>query len=213
MTMLKNILLGLAALFAGVTCLAADLTPMSPEDTQKAIHEIISVCAEIKSLQADFTQERSNSMLSETLISKGKMYYQEGRLRWEYTSPAAFLFVSDGANTVLKSGDGIQKIDASSNRIYKRIAGMIRGSLTGEALSGTDDFRVKMFSDEGKHVAELVPLKRNLRQMYKSVRMHFDKDLKVVQVDLIENNGQTVIHICNAQYNKEINPEYFSVPQ
>jgi len=72
---------------------------------------------------------------------------------------------------------------------------------------------VKMFSDEGKHVAELVPLKRNLRQMYKSVRMHFDKDLKVVQVDLIENNGQTVIHICNAQYNKEINPEYFSVPQ
>ncbi len=191
--MLKNILLGLAALFAGVTCLAADLTPMSPEDTQKAIHEIISACAEIKSLQADFTQERSNSMLSETLISKGKMYYQEGRLRWEYTSPAAFLFVSDGANTVLKSGDGIQKIDASSNRIYKRIAGMIRGSLTGEALSG--------------------PLKRNLRQMYKSVRMHFDKDLKVVQVDLIENNGQTVIHICNAQYNKEINPEYFSVPQ
>ncbi len=180
MTMLKNILLGLAALFAGVTCLAADLTPMSPEDTQKAIHEIISACAEIKSLQADFTQERSNSMLSETLISKGKMYYQEGRLRWEYTSPAAFLFVSDGANTVLKSGDGIQKIDASSNRIYKRIAGMIRGSLTGEALSG---------------------------------RMHFDKDLKVVQVDLIENNGQTVIHICNAQYNKEINPEYFSVPQ
>ncbi len=140
MTMLKNILLGLAALFAGVTCLAADLTPMSPEDTQKAIHEIISACAEIKSLQADFTQERSNSMLSETLISKGKMYYQEGRLRWEYTSPAAFLFVSDGANTVLKSGDGIQKIDASSNRIYKRIAGMIRGSLTGEALSGTDDF-------------------------------------------------------------------------
>lgn len=90
---------------------------------------------------------------------------------------------------------------------------MIRGSLTGEALSGTDDFRVKMFSDEGKHVAELVPLKRNLRQMYKSVRMHFDKDLKVVQVDLIENNGQTVIRICNAQYNKEINPEYFSVPQ
>ncbi|MDD7454785.1 MAG: outer membrane lipoprotein carrier protein LolA [Bacteroidales bacterium] len=211
--MLKNILLALAALFAGVTCLAADLTPMSPEDTQKATQEIISACAEIKSLKADFTQERSNSMLSETMISKGKMYYQEGKLRWEYTSPAAFLFVSDGANTVLKSGDGIQKIDASSNRIYKRIAGMIRDSLTGEALAGTDDFKVKMFSDEGKYVAELAPQKRDLRQMYKSVRMHFDKDLKVVQVDLIENNGQTVIHICNAQYNNGINPEYFSVSQ
>jgi outer membrane lipoprotein carrier protein len=227
MNMLKNILPALAALFVGVASWAADiaplepsaslatsdLTPMGTEDSQKALAEIISACTEIKSLKADFTQERSSTMLSETMVSQGKMYYQDGMLRWEYTSPNAFLFISDGSNTILKSSEGTQKVDASSNRLYKRIAGMIRGSLTGEALSGSGDFKVSMFSDDGLYVAELMPQKRDLRQMYKSVRMHFDKDLKVVQVDLVESSGQTVIHILNAKYNTEIDPQYFTLSQ
>ena len=224
MNMLKNILPALAALFVGAACWASDLnpsathdtsdlTPMGTEDSQKALEEIISACTEIKSLQADFTQERSSTMLSETVVSQGRMYYQDGMLRWEYTSPNAFLFISDGSNTILKSSEGTQKVDASSNRLYKRIAGMIRGSLTGEALSGSGDFKVSMFSDDGLYVAQLVPQKRDLRQMYKSVRMHFDKDLKVVQVDLVESSGQTVIHILNAQYNTEIDPQYFTLSQ
>lgn len=40
--------------------------------------------------------------------------------------------------------------------------------------------------------------------MFKTVRLHFGKDLKVSEVDLVDNSGETVISILNAEYNKTV---------
>ncbi|MBW1692877.1 MAG: outer membrane lipoprotein carrier protein LolA [Deltaproteobacteria bacterium] len=54
-------------------------------DTLEGIQE---KAGEIKSVRADFIQEKHLKILSKPLISKGTFYYQATQsLRWEYTSP------------------------------------------------------------------------------------------------------------------------------
>ena len=50
-----------------------------------------------------------------------------------------------------------------------------------------------------------------MRQMFKTVRLHFGKDLKVNEVDLVDNSGVTVITIRNAVYNKTVDAKVFVV--
>ena len=67
------------------------------------------------------------------------------------------------------------------------------------------------YFDGGCYVAELEPLKKEMRQMFKTVRLHFGKDLKVREVDLVDNSGETVISILNAEYNKTVDAKVFVV--
>lgn len=208
--MMKKILLSFAASFAALICWAGEPVQMGAEDSQKALDEIVAASSSLKSLQTDFTQEVESSMLEEKAISAGKMYYQDGKLRWEYTSPNSFMIIYDGSNIIVRNDEGVQRISSSANRQYKGIADMIKGSLTGAALSNSSAFSVSMFTEDGNYLAKLIPLKRELKQMYSAIWMHFDKDMKVRQVDLMDSAGKTVIYLTNSQYDKDLDPEYFT---
>ena len=84
-------------------------------------------------------------------------------------------------------------------------------SITGQGLSGGEDFKVRMFLDGGCYSAELEPLKKEMKQMFKTVRLHFGKDLKVNEVDLVDNSGETVVTIRNAVYNETVDAKVFVV--
>jgi outer membrane lipoprotein-sorting protein len=64
---------------------------------------------EIKSVTANFIQEKHLKILSKPLISKGIFYYQSPQsLRWEYTSPfRSILLIHDGnIKRYIKGNDG-----------------------------------------------------------------------------------------------------------
>ena len=193
----------LAALFLGLSLAgsvsAQDLKVLSEPDAQKAAAAINSANAGVKSLQADFMQVKEMAIVKEKMVSSGKMYFQDGSLRWEYLKPSKSVFVTD-------------KDQMKSNRMFRSMAGLMAGSLTGINLNDPS-FKVTMYSPGKGYVAELVPLKREMKQMFTKIRLLFGADNRVRQVELEESQGRTVITLSNVKYNVSLDPGLFKAAE
>jgi len=193
----------LAAFFLGLSLAgsvsAQDLKVLSEPDAQKAAAAINSANAGVKSLQADFMQVKEMAIVKEKMVSSGKMYFQDGSLRWEYVKPSKSVFVTD-------------KDQMKSNRMFRSMAGLMAGSLTGINLNDPS-FKVTMYSPGKGYVAELVPLKREMKQMFTKIRLFFGADNRVRQVELEESQGRTVITLSNVKYNVSLDPGLFKAAE
>ncbi len=193
----------LAAFFLGLSLAgsvsAQDLKVLSEPDAQKAVAAINSANAGVKSLQADFMQVKEMAIVKEKMVSSGKMYFQDGSLRWEYVKPSKSVFVTD-------------KDQMKSNRMFRSMAGLMAGSLTGINLNDPS-FKVTMYSPGKGYVAELVPLKREMKQMFTKIRLFFGADNRVRQVELEESQGRTVITLSNVKYNVSLDPGLFKAAE
>lgn len=178
---------------------AQDLKVLSEPDAQKAAAAINSANAGVKSLQADFMQVKEMAIVKEKMVSSGKMYFQDGSLRWEYLKPSKSVFVTD-------------KDQMKSNRMFRSMAGLMAGSLTGINLNDPS-FKVTMYSPGKGYVAELVPLKREMKQMFTKIRLLFGADNRVRQVELEESQGRTVITLSNVKYNVSLDPGLFKAAE
>lgn len=178
---------------------AQDLKALSEPDAQKAAAAINSANAGVKSLQADFMQVKEMAIVKEKMVSSGKMYYQDGSLRWEYLKPSKSVYVTD-------------KDQMKSNRMFRSMAGLMAGSLTGINLNDPS-FKVTMYSPGKGYVAELVPLKREMKQMFTKIRLLFGADNRVRQVELEESQGRTVITLSNVKYNVSLDPGLFKAAE
>ena len=193
----------LAALFLGLSLAgsvsAQDLKVLSEPDAQKAAAAINSANAGVKSLQADFMQVKEMAIVKEKMVFSGKMYFQDGSLRWEYLKPSKSVFVTD-------------KDQMKSNRMFRSMAGLMAGSVTGINLNDPS-FKVTMYSPGKGYVAELVPLKREMKQMFTKIRLLFGADNRVRQVELEESQGRTVITLSNVKYNVSLDPGLFKAAE
>lgn len=193
----------LAALLIGLSLAgsvsAQDMKVLSEPDAQKAAAAINSANAGVKSLQADFMQVKEMAIVKEKMVSSGKMYFQDGSLRWEYLKPSKSVFVTD-------------KDQMKSNRMFRSMAGLMAGSLTGINLNDPS-FKVTMYSPGKGYVAELVPLKREMKQMFTKIRLFFGADNRVRQVELEESQGRTVITLSNVKYNVSLDPGLFKAAE
>ena len=196
MDILAALLLGLS--LAGSVS-AQDLKVLSEPDAQKAAAAINSANAGVKSLQADFMQVKEMAIVKEKMVSSGKMYFQDGSLRWEYVKPSKSVFVTD-------------KDQMKSNRMFRSMAGLMAGSVTGINLNDPS-FKVTMYSPGKGYVAELVPLKREMKQMFTKIRLLFGADNRVRQVELEESQGRTVITLSNVKYNVSLDPGLFKAAE
>ena len=178
---------------------AQDLKVLSEPDAQKAAAAINSANSGVKSLQADFMQVKEMAIVKEKMVSSGKMYFQDGSLRWEYVKPSKSVFVTD-------------KDQMKSNRMFRSMAGLMAGSVTGINLNDPS-FKVTMFSPGKGYVAELVPLKREMKQMFTKIRLLFGADNRVRQVELVESQGRTVITLSNVKYNVSLDPGLFKAAE
>ena len=193
----------LAAFFLGLSLAgsvsAQDLKVLSEPDAQKAAAAINSANAGVKSLQADFMQVKEMAIVKEKMVSSGKMYFQDGSLRWEYLKPSKSVFVTD-------------KDQMKSNKMFRSMAGLMAGSVTGINLNDPS-FKVTMYSPGKGYVAELVPLKREMKQMFTKIRLFFGADNRVRQVELEESQGRTVITLSNVKYNVSLDPGLFKATE
>ena len=196
MAILAALLLGLS--LAGSVS-AQDLKVLSEPDAQKAAAAINSANAGVKSLQADFMQVKEMAIVKEKMVSSGKMYFQDGSLRWEYVKPSKSVFVTD-------------KDQMKSNKMFRSMAGLMAGSVTGINLNDPS-FKVTMYSPGKGYVAELVPLKREMKQMFTKIRLLFGADNRVRQVELEESQGRTVITLSNVKYNVSLDPGLFKAAE
>ena len=176
--------------------------------------KINQVAAQMKSMQCDFVQTKHLKMLNDQMVSKGKMFYQQSdKLRWEYTSPYRYTFVINGSKVQLKNNNRNDVIDVNKNKIFKEITRIMMNSVVGKSLLDDKDFISNITSNNTEWIAKLKPVRKDLKQMFKEIYLHFNQKASMVsKVILIEKNGdKTIIELKDIRTNVPINANVFVV--
>ena len=176
--------------------------------------EIQQAAAAVKTMQCDFVQTKHLKLLNDKMVSRGRMYYQQSdRLRWEYTSPYTYTFILNGQKVLLKNSRRNDVIDVRQNKVFREIAQIMMNSVVGKCLSDEKDFRTTIRTTPTEWVATLEPQRKDMRQMFQQIILHFSRQQKMVsEVELIEKKGdRTIIELKNVKTNAPIAPALFAV--
>lgn len=206
---MRKILLALSLLYGMVCTVDAQTT-----NEAKARQQINAVASTLKSLQCDFVQTKHLKMLSDKMVSRGKMYYQRSdRLRWEYTSPYAYVFILNRDKVFLKNKTRYDVIDVNQNKVFKEIARIMMNSVVGNCLSDEKNFKTVITATHTEWIATLLPLRKDMKQMFAKIILHFNRQKPMVStVELIEKNGDiTIIELKNIRSNEPIPATTFTV--
>lgn len=177
------------------------------------ISKVDKAASTMQSLQCEFTQTKTMKMLSKQMVSNGMMYFRRSnKLRWEFTAPNAFTFVMNGDKVSMKSSKSTQQIDVKRNKIFRQITDIIINCITGEGLKNSSYFDLEMYEGKEGYYARLYPKKKELKQMYKAVELHFTPDLTTVSmVRMEEKSGDiTLIKMNNTKINTTIDEKMFA---
>ena len=196
-----------------VSCCVLNISAQGVNE-QKAIQEISRAAAAIKTMQCDFVQTKTLKMLGDKMVSKGKMYCrQPDQLRWEYVTPYTYTFILNNNKVLLKKGKRSDVIDVNQNMMFKEIARIMMNSVLGKSLTDKKDFKVSVSGNPQQYTATLVPVKKDMKQMFTKILLYYDVKAQMVKkVGLYEKNGDnTVIELVNIKKNTQINASVFSV--
>lgn len=176
--------------------------------------QINAVAAKLHTMQCDFVQTKHLRMLNDKMVSRGRMYYvQPNKLRWEYTTPYTYTFVLNNSQVMMSRGKKNQVIDVNQSKVFKEITRIMMNSVVGKCLTDGNDFKTSIAGTQTEWIATLVPLKKNMKQMFQTIKIHFNKQRSMVSVvELHEKNGdRTVIELKNVRTNQNINGNLFTI--
>lgn len=203
----------LFSLLCSVASMAAGLTP---QKQQEVISRINKATSGLKSMNCTFIQIKYLSLLSDKMVSEGKMYYkQPNKLRWEYTSPYQYLFIFNGTKVYVGNKSRKDVIDTQSNKVFKEVARIMMSTVTGTALSNTADFSIDVDNTNTSWKVTLVPKKKEMKKMFNKIELSFMKsNLMIEEINIYEkNNDRTNIKLKNISINGTVNESLFAIPK
>ncbi len=187
-------------------------TRLNADQQKQIIEKIDKTAAKMKAMQCDFSQEKSMKLLSKKMISAGVMYFKHpDKLRWQYTTPYDYTFIMNGDKVQLKSTKSTQNINVQNNKMFKQITNIILNTVTGGNLKSNADFTVELYQDGKSYFARLYPKKKELKQIYKQIEIHFNPELTMVSsVKMEEKTGDvTTVTLKNVKTNIAIDETKF----
>jgi outer membrane lipoprotein-sorting protein len=187
---------------------------INPFPTPLFLTQFASASAKTTDISADFKQEKTLSLLSEKLISKGKFYFKkENLVRMEYTSPYQYLMIINGGKIIVKDGQKTNSMSSgSSNTMFQQLNQLMMDCMRGTVFDNKN-FSVRLFEDADTYLAEMTPVSSQMSSLFKKVNVVIKKNTFLVnQVQMFEPSGDnTLISYFNQKINTSLPDVLFSV--
>lgn len=211
----KIFLLGFAVLFP-FWCVAqkTDFKPVQKAEIQTYMTKMGKASAAVTSLQCSFTQKKEIAVLSESVVSKGKlMYKKDSKLRWEYTTPYFYLFALNGDKVYLKNDKSTKQFDTKTNALFKEISVLLVNSISGTGMIDSKKFDAVFYENASRLKVKLTPKSKAIKSILSTIELYFDKaDYMVHSLEMTEATGDaTSIIFTDEKLNQAIADEKFIV--
>lgn len=207
----------IATIFCMLLCaLSVMAAPLTAQQKQDVIGRINKAASGLKSMSCSFTQTKYLSLLSDRMVSKGKMNYkQPNKLRWEYTIPYQYLFIFNGTKVYVGNKSRKDVIDTNTNKVFKEVARIMMSTVTGTALSNSSDFSIDVADGNTLWQITLVPKRKEMKKMFSKIVLLFNKsNLMIAEINIYENNNdRTNIKLKNIKTNGVVNETLFAIPK
>lgn len=166
---------------------------------------------EIRTVRADFVQEKHLEILQKPLISRGVFYFRApDDLRWEYTEPIrSILLVHDGkTERWIEGDDGLVKDAAAGLPAMQMMLGEISGWLQGR-FEENPDFKATL--EPGRQIV-LTPKSAALADIIQRIVLQLsDAPGLLDSVTVYESDASyTLFRFQNAVLNADLDDAVFS---
>ena len=181
-----------------------------------AIGEICKASERISTVHADFIQTKRMKMLSDAMVSKGKMWCtQPNFLRWEYQSPQTSLFILNNGKVLLSKGKHDRVVSINRSKMFRQMTRLMMPDGLGKCLTDEKDFRVTVESENTQHILTLFPQSKELKQLFTRLVLYYNRKQSVVtKVEMYEKRGDSsVIELTNIKTNQNIDESVYSINQ
>ena len=185
----------------------------SVKDTSSLKAKIENMSKTLLAIEADFTQEKNLSILSEKIVSKGHFVFKKDNLlRWEYITPSKYLIVINKDKILIKDEKKTTKYDMNSNKVFKEINDIMLSCVQGTIFKSAK-FKTIYFENEKFYKLEMQPLIKSMKDTFKKINLYFDKSVSsVVKIEMIEvNTDDTTIEFFNKKLNGQISETLFYI--
>lgn len=196
-------------LLLGSSLFAQEYTKISDPKACKAALE--KQHKETKSIQADFTETASSSLLSTPQKGSGKMWYKkENKIRWEKNKPDSQVILINGKEVKLQE-KGKEVSSASSKMVVKKIQQLMVQMMTGEFLN-EKDFKITYYENKSNYKLILVPKSDKMKRYVAEISLIFAKEeLLLKELTMKQNDTDKLVYsFSNMQQNGTINDSKFT---
>jgi len=209
--MKKIWILLLALCFTGIVSAQSGDVEVTGDSRKTLVSDIEKAHQQLKSLSAQFTQEKTSSLFTDKVIQKGKLYYKAPKqLRWEYTSPKAMSVIFSNGKVLLKTDKGTVN---NPNKMLTEMGSLIINTINGSFLKDNSDFKATYYknSKTGKIIVKLVPINKRIKAYYSKMTIQLDaKSHLAEKVAMHEVNGDvTTIIFSERKANATISDTLF----
>lgn len=185
--------------------LSAQTDPESAQQLEgaardKAIAAILKANDLQTTLQFRFVMTRHSALLTEDMVSRGRAAYAyPDKVRWEVESPRASLFVMNGTDP----GDRRQQ------SLMRNVA-----KLGEKGLINETDFSVTVYATSRTWQVDLVPLRRDLGQLFTCITLLTDAKTGALRsIVLSEQGGDTTqLELSAVTRGETLDPALFQKP-
>jgi outer membrane lipoprotein-sorting protein len=170
------------------------------------------VAAAVKDIKADFTQKKTLVALTETITSKGTLWFkQTDKVRMDYTTPFVYKMIINGDNMLVKDAQKETRMSARSNKLLQQVNRIMIDCMQGSLLE-SKDFSNRVFENDSYYLLELTPTSKNLQQFFSTIVITVEKKDNSPQIiELNESGGdKTMISLSNKKVNMALPDEVFS---
>ncbi len=202
----------IALLFCGqIIAQRAGDVELTGENRTSVLSSIEKAHKQLTTLSAQFTQEKSSSLLADKVVQKGKLYYRAPKqLRWEYTSPKAMSVIFSNGKVLLKSDKGTT---ANPNKALNEMGALIISTINGNFLTDNTNFTARYYknSKSGKIVVVLTPINKRIKAYYSKMVITLDAQTKLAErVEMHEVTGDvTAITFSDKKSNATLSDSLF----
>lgn len=169
--------------------------------------------AKLTSIKSSFVQEKTLTMLTEKIVSKGEFWFKRNdKIRIEYKTPYSYLLIINGDQMITKDNQKESHVNTSSNKLFRQVNRIIIDCVQGTILNNKD-FSVKIFENQNQFQLQLTPQAKAIKEFFQTITITLDKkDYSVSDLELLEQGGDTTLmRFSNKQLNTSIDDAVFTV--
>ncbi len=165
----------------------------------------------IVSIQSEFIQKRTLSIMDEALVSSGKFYYKKpGLIKWDQELPTPYYFILNGGKVIKYDGKKRQVINANSPQV-SYFKDFILGTVNGSMLK-SEQFTSSFTKEDNEVIVILIPQHKSLKKRIEKIQLIFEYEKMILmELVILEKDGdETAIFFSNQQFNTISNNVLFN---
>lgn len=198
----------ISLLFFGLCTHAQDFKAVSNKSSVK--QTIQKQHSATKSLSADFTEEIHSTLFTKPMKGNGSLLYkQTDKIRWENATSKHIILLNGSA--VKMSENGKKITDPMTNKMVKKIQGMMLSMLSGDFLN-EKEFSISYYENSGLYKLILTPKSQRMAKYIQKIELLFSKQsLLLTQMKMFESKDQQLVYLfSNTKINTTINDSKFT---